>query len=92
MVLEKRETIWETGDFEDLCRAASMEGPLDSELTCHFTIPHPYFLLQPVMEEVMQIDPFIVLWHEFVTPLEVEGIIETARPQVNLRLLLYNFF
>lgn len=72
----------ENASFEDLCRSESPIGPPDAALSCYHRVPHPTFLLGPIREELVQIDPPVVLWHEFVTQNEAENIIETSSPRV----------
>ena len=45
----------------------------------------------PLKEEVIQEDPPIILWHEFVTQNEVDEIIESAKPRVNFHFIILQF-
>ncbi|VDD80026.1 unnamed protein product [Mesocestoides corti] len=81
------EAGWETGDFDDLCRKADKPMHPDYRLSCRYTVPHPFFLIGPIKEEVMQVDPPIVLWHEFVTKNEAEMIIDLAKPKLKRALV-----
>lgn len=81
-LLDKRADDSEASIFNNLCRKADAISPPDSNLTCRYSSPHPYFLLGPLKEEIMQEEPTILLWHEFVTQKEVDEIIELAKPGV----------
>ncbi|BHF74746.1 Prolyl 4-hydroxylase, alpha polypeptide [Sparganum proliferum] len=72
----------EVAVYERLCRTVNTSAVRDPRLICHLTVPHPYFLVAPVKEEIMQVEPPIVLWHDFVTEKEVEHIQEIARPRL----------
>ncbi|KAM3184267.1 hypothetical protein ACTXT7_008677 [Hymenolepis weldensis] len=69
--------------FDDLCRKADMWSPPKSNLSCRYSTPHPYFLIGPLMEEIVNEDPLVILWHDFVTQKEVDEIIELAKPKVS---------
>ncbi|KAL5963355.1 Prolyl 4-hydroxylase subunit alpha-2 [Taenia solium] len=73
--------------FDDLCRKADMELPPDHYLSCHYSTPHVFFTLAPLKEEVLQLDPPILLWHDFVTQNEVDQIIEIAKPRLKRALV-----
>ncbi|VDL98379.1 unnamed protein product [Schistocephalus solidus] len=68
--------------YQRLCRTVNTSAVRDPQLICHLIIPHPYFLVAPVKEEIMQVEPPIVLWHDFVTAAEVEHIQNIARPRL----------
>lgn len=70
--------------YERLCRTSNKIPSSSPKLICRLTVPHPYFLIGPMREEVMQADPLIVVWHDFVTANEVEEILEIAKPRVSL--------
>ncbi|KAM7538844.1 hypothetical protein Aperf_G00000054791 [Anoplocephala perfoliata] len=70
--------------FEDLCRQADKWVPPNSNLSCRYSTPHPYFKLAPLKEEILYEDPLILLFHDFVTQNEVGQIIALAKPKVGI--------
>ncbi|VUZ43214.1 unnamed protein product [Hymenolepis diminuta] len=73
--------------FDELCRMADTWSPPKSKLCCRYSTPHPYFLIGPLMEEIVNEDPLILLWHDFVTQKEVDEIVELARPNLRRALI-----
>ncbi|VDN97114.1 unnamed protein product [Rodentolepis nana] len=73
--------------FDDLCRKANAWSPPKSNLNCRYSTPHPYFLIGPLKEELLQEDPPIILWHDFVSQKEVDEIIEIAKPKLRRALV-----
>lgn len=78
----------ETHIFENLCRQADKWVPPNSNLSCHYSAPHPYFKLGPLKEEVLLDDPPVLLFHDFVTQSEVDQIIELAKPKVGIEMTM----
>lgn len=79
---ERSDEDTELAVYQRLCRTVNTSAVRDPQLICHLIIPHPYFLVAPVKEEIMQVEPPIVLWHDFVTAAEVEHIQNIARPRL----------
>ncbi|KAL5103346.1 Prolyl 4-hydroxylase subunit alpha-2 [Taenia crassiceps] len=77
----------EAAVFDSLCRRADTMSPPDHHLSCHYSTPHVFFTLAPLKEEVLQLEPPIVLWHDFVTQNEVDQIIEIAKPRLKRALV-----
>ncbi|CUT99594.1 prolyl 4 hydroxylase subunit alpha 1 [Echinococcus multilocularis] len=77
----------EAAIFDSLCRTADLLSPPDQHLSCHYFTPHPFFILGPLKEEVVQVEPPILQWHDFVTQNEVDQIIKLARPKLKRALV-----
>uniref|UniRef100_A0A8C6K7Q6 Prolyl 4-hydroxylase subunit alpha 3 n=1 Tax=Nothobranchius furzeri TaxID=105023 RepID=A0A8C6K7Q6_NOTFU len=69
--------------YERLCRTQGSQ-PMhfkNHQLFCDFfSNNHPVLLLRPVRREVLSLQPYVVLYHDFVTEAEAEGIKKLARP------------
>ncbi|EUB60789.1 Prolyl 4-hydroxylase subunit alpha-1 [Echinococcus granulosus] len=77
----------EAAIFDSLCRTADLLSPPDQHLSCHYFTPHSFFILGPLKGEVIQLEPPILQWHDFVTQNEVEQIIKLARPKLKRALV-----
>lgn len=54
-------------------------------LYCSYeTNSSPYLLLQPVRKEVIHLEPYVVLYHDFVSELEAQKIRGLAEPWVSV--------
>ncbi|KAM7534680.1 hypothetical protein Aperf_G00000113092 [Anoplocephala perfoliata] len=73
--------------FEELCRQANEWMPPNSNRSCRHSIPHSYFKLGPLKEEVLLEDPPVLLFHDFVTQNEADQIIELAKPKLKRALV-----
>ncbi|XP_029028312.1 prolyl 4-hydroxylase subunit alpha-3 isoform X2 [Betta splendens] len=69
--------------YERLCQTQGTQ-PIqfeNPELFCdYFTNDHPALLLLPLKREVLRLQPFVVLYHTFVTDAEAEDIKRAAQP------------
>ncbi|XP_028275241.1 prolyl 4-hydroxylase subunit alpha-3 [Parambassis ranga] len=69
--------------YERLCQTQGSQ-PTQFEnptLFCDFfTNGHPALLLQPVRREVLNLQPYVVLYHNFITNTEAEDIKSVAQP------------
>ncbi|CAH8649975.1 unnamed protein product [Heterobilharzia americana] len=73
----------ETEVYEALCRGENPFPPAPSDsLTCQYYIPHVFYKIGPVKQEVLFPDPRIVMWHDLIYPSEIEKIKEVATPQL----------
>ena len=62
-----------------------MRGEMIHKLKCyHDTRDDLWFMLQPVKVEQVHITPDIFLFHDIVTPAELEDIKKTAGPLVRI--------
>eukprot|EP00096_Caligus_rogercresseyi_P014378 TRINITY_DN6888_c0_g1_i4.p1 TRINITY_DN6888_c0_g1~~TRINITY_DN6888_c0_g1_i4.p1 ORF type:complete len:543 (-),score=113.79 TRINITY_DN6888_c0_g1_i4:996-2501(-) len=83
-VQKKKQPLSEEEMFKSLCRgeehreASELRG-----LKCRLSSEsHPYYLLHPVMVEDVSKDPFIVMYHDVVSPAEMKTIKEIAEPHM----------
>ncbi|XP_044146779.1 prolyl 4-hydroxylase subunit alpha-3 [Bufo gargarizans] len=69
--------------YEGLCQTMGSQ-PFqheDPRLTCSYdTNRSPYLILQPLKKEVVNLAPYILLYHDFVSDYEAEKIKELAAP------------
>ena len=55
-----------------------------AKLKCYQkTMNNPYYKLGPIKEEIIHINPSIWMYHDIASPLERQGIIQTAGPFVS---------
>ncbi|XP_074496631.1 prolyl 4-hydroxylase subunit alpha-3 isoform X3 [Sebastes fasciatus] len=70
--------------YERLCQTQGSQQPMHFEnprLFCdYFTNGNPGLLLLPVRREVLSLQPYVVLYHNFITDSEAEDIKMTAQP------------
>ncbi|XP_067996218.1 prolyl 4-hydroxylase subunit alpha-3 isoform X2 [Melanerpes formicivorus] len=69
--------------YEQLCQRPGGQPYLGIPpgLSCSYeTNGSPYLLLQPAKKEVVQVQPYLVLYHDFITDLEAETIKGLAGP------------
>nr|CAH8873572.1 unnamed protein product [Trichobilharzia regenti] len=73
----------ETEVYEALCRGENHFSPAPSHLlTCQYYIPHVFYKIGPVKQEVLFPDPRIVMWHDLIYPSEIEEIKKLATPRL----------
>ena len=53
------------------------------KLTCQYRRHHPMFYINPLREEVMYLDPRIVVFHNLITDAEIAKVKELAKPRVS---------
>lgn len=54
-------------------------------LYCSYeTNSSPYLLLQPIRKEVIHLEPYVALYHDFVSDSEAQKIRELAEPWVSV--------
>ncbi|XP_074716687.1 prolyl 4-hydroxylase subunit alpha-3 isoform X2 [Strix uralensis] len=69
--------------YEELCQRSGGQPSLEQfpRLSCSYeTNGSPYLLLQPAKKEVVQIQPYVALYHDFVSDTEAETIKGLAGP------------
>uniref|UniRef100_A0A8C3LKJ9 Prolyl 4-hydroxylase subunit alpha-3 n=1 Tax=Chrysolophus pictus TaxID=9089 RepID=A0A8C3LKJ9_CHRPC len=69
--------------YEELCQGlgAQMAPEQPSHLGCSYeTNGSPYLLLQPAKKETLRLQPYVVLYHDFVSDAEAETIKGLAGP------------
>ncbi|XP_075957014.1 prolyl 4-hydroxylase subunit alpha-3 [Anarhichas minor] len=70
--------------YERLCQTKGSQQPMQFEnprLFCdYFTNGNPQLLLLPVRREVLSLQPYVVLYHNFITDTEAEDIKRTSHP------------
>ncbi|TGZ74380.1 hypothetical protein CRM22_000972 [Opisthorchis felineus] len=73
----------ETEIYQALCRGEQVfPPPPDDQVYCRYYVPHPYYKIGPVKEEVLYPDPRIIMWYDVIYPSEVERIQELALPRL----------
>ncbi|OQR76579.1 prolyl 4-hydroxylase subunit alpha-2-like [Tropilaelaps mercedesae] len=74
--------------YERLCRGESVPQLFQPPSTRHrlrcryFDNGHPYMILQPAKLEVVHERPYIVLFHDVLTPAEIRTVIELGDPKL----------
>ncbi|XP_064221358.1 prolyl 4-hydroxylase subunit alpha-3 isoform X2 [Aotus nancymaae] len=69
--------------YEGLCQTLGSQPTLYQipSLYCSYeTNSNPYLLLQPIQKEVLHLEPYIALYHDFVSDSEAQKIRELAEP------------
>ena len=69
--------------YEALCRrdeAVLIEN--FGGLTCQYRFWHPQFYIDPLKEEIMSFDPWIVVYHQFINDREISRLKEIATPRL----------
>ena len=73
----------DTKIYEALCRGEKPVQLLDSHrLTCQYQYWHPMFYLIPLREETLNFDPWIVVYHQFITDEDIANIKSVATPRL----------
>lgn len=69
-------------NFAALCRGEEMRAQaLVDELTCWYdSRSDPWLIIQPVKVEMVHKDPDILVFHDIISPAELEDIKEVAKP------------
>ncbi len=71
-------------DYEALCRGEDTQyRPVEHHLYCRYKKHHPYFILRPLKEEIMNFDPFIAVYHNAMLEEEMEKVKELAGPKLH---------
>ncbi|XP_042223975.1 prolyl 4-hydroxylase subunit alpha-2-like [Homarus americanus] len=80
--------------YTRLCRGESLRpAEIESSLVCRIvtsppahipahTHAHGYFKLMPLLLEEMSLDPYIVVFHDFLTQRQTDAIIDQAKPKL----------
>ncbi|XP_053417263.1 prolyl 4-hydroxylase subunit alpha-3 isoform X1 [Nycticebus coucang] len=69
--------------YEALCQTLGSQPThyqIPSLYCSYETNSSPYLLLQPIRKEVIHLEPFVALYHDFVSDLEAQKIRELAEP------------
>lgn len=71
--------------YEALCRGETTKKIKDEhKLTCRYVHNNdPFLILQPVKEETMHLDPWLVIYHDVVSDKEINDIKFIATPKLN---------
>ncbi|KAI0236972.1 Prolyl 4-hydroxylase subunit alpha-1 [Lamellibrachia satsuma] len=70
--------------YEALCRGEETHVYEHAhKLTCQYRRHHPMFYINPLREEVMYLDPRIVVFHNLITDAEIAKVKELAKPRLN---------
>ena len=64
------------------CLCTNQANPFRDIVYCHYKRPHPYYLLRPLKEEVIYLDPFVAVYHDIITDTQIDIIKAKATPQV----------
>ncbi|XP_074837139.1 prolyl 4-hydroxylase subunit alpha-3 isoform X2 [Carettochelys insculpta] len=69
--------------YEELCQTLGSQ-PTQYQipaLHCSYEMnDNPYLILQPVKKELIQLQPYVALYHDFISDLEAEKVKELAAP------------
>ncbi|GFT62807.1 prolyl 4-hydroxylase subunit alpha-1 [Nephila pilipes] len=78
----KRESIPAFENYEKLCRGEHVKTPFEeSQLHCRYTTNNSsYFLLQPIKEEQLSLDPQILVYHDVISDKDMELFKQLAVP------------
>ncbi|KAM4701356.1 prolyl 4-hydroxylase subunit alpha-3 [Discoglossus pictus] len=69
--------------YEELCQTLGSQPTLyeHPHMLCSYdTNRSPHLIFQPIKKEIVSVDPYVVLYHDFVTDLEAEMIKKFAAP------------
>jgi prolyl 4-hydroxylase len=70
--------------YEKLCRGEKTRNYTGSRgLTCQLRRHHPIFYIRPLKEEVVHVQPRIVVFHDVLSDLDIAKIKELAIPRLN---------
>ncbi|KAK7068149.1 Prolyl 4-hydroxylase, alpha polypeptide, partial [Halocaridina rubra] len=75
----------EAEHYARLCRGETLRPiELESSLKCRYVSNQigGYFMLMPLQLEEMSLDPYIVVFHNFLTGAQTDTLIEMAKPKV----------
>ncbi|KAF8571115.1 hypothetical protein P879_00162 [Paragonimus westermani] len=73
----------ETETYQALCRGEILfPMPPSNTIYCQYSVPHPYYKIGPVKEEILYPNPKIVMWYEVIHPSEIERIQKLASPRL----------
>lgn len=64
---------------------------IDNRLNCYQIYPHSGLLFFPINVEVLSLQPYVIIYHNLLSDLEVEGLKTLAAPMVDYRLLITYF-
>ncbi|XP_068154171.1 prolyl 4-hydroxylase subunit alpha-2 isoform X2 [Drosophila tropicalis] len=77
------------GDYERGCRG-QFPALTDSRLYCIYNATNsPFLRLAPLKMELIGLDPYMVLYHDVISPNEIAQLQEMAKPQLK-RATVYN--
>ncbi|XP_023036059.1 prolyl 4-hydroxylase subunit alpha-2-like isoform X3 [Drosophila willistoni] len=77
------------GDFERGCRG-EFPALTDAKLYCIYnTTSSPFLRLAPLKMELIGLDPYMVLYHDVISPNEIAELQEMAKPELK-RATVYN--
>ncbi|XP_066974591.1 prolyl 4-hydroxylase subunit alpha-2-like [Macrobrachium rosenbergii] len=70
--------------YSRLCRGERLRPiEVESTLVCRLvSSASPYFTIMPLLLEEMSLDPYIVVFHHFLTHAQTEAVIELAKPKL----------
>ncbi|EDO36263.1 predicted protein [Nematostella vectensis] len=74
----------EMAEYTRLCRPNSQTRLPSSnkQLTCSYLNKHPGLKLKPVAMEIVSVNPQITLFHNVLSEMEIEQMLELARPRL----------
>ncbi|PAA66957.1 hypothetical protein BOX15_Mlig018302g1 [Macrostomum lignano] len=72
----------ETESYKEICREGSRTNNHSSSLTCRLAVPHPFFTLAPVKEELLNSDPRVTFLYDILTDRESDRLTEVAEPML----------
>jgi len=59
-----------------------LSGDEQNQLVCRYRRHRPIFYIRPLKEEMVNIDPKVVIFHDVITDSEIAKIKELATPMV----------
>uniref|UniRef100_A0A1I8I0K8 P4Hc domain-containing protein n=1 Tax=Macrostomum lignano TaxID=282301 RepID=A0A1I8I0K8_9PLAT len=72
----------ETESYKEICREGSRTNNHSSSLTCRLAVPHPFFTLAPVKEELLNSNPRVTFLYDILTDRESDRLTEVAEPML----------
>lgn len=69
--------------YSRLCRGERLRPiEIESTLVCRYARSNPYMTLMPLQLEEKSLDPYIVIFHNFLTNVQTDTVIDLAKPKL----------
>lgn len=69
--------------YSRLCRGERLRPiEIESTLVCRYASSNPYMTLMPLQLEEKSLDPYIVIFHNFLTNVQTDTVIDLAKPKL----------
>jgi len=70
-------------NYEKLCRGETThKRPFEHRLQCHYRRHHPFLYIRPALEEVVNLKPRMVMFHNILSDDEVKVVKELSHPRL----------